>query len=76
MTDRDDMIGPNLFEAEREAWAECPWCGEPVELAVDPGGGPRQSYVEDCSVCCRPMSISLRFASDGSATVEATADDA
>jgi hypothetical protein len=33
----------------------CPHCGEPLETFVDPGGGERQDYVEDCAVCCRPI---------------------
>jgi len=33
----------------------CPYCGEPLETYVDPGGGSRQSYIEDCAVCCRPI---------------------
>ena len=33
----------------------CPHCGEPLDTFVDPGGGERQDYVEDCAVCCRPI---------------------
>jgi hypothetical protein len=32
----------------------CPYCGEPVDVAIDEGGGESQSYVEDCPGCCRP----------------------
>ena len=35
----------------------CPYCGEPLSIDVDPSGGRRQIYVEDCAVCCRPMEI-------------------
>jgi hypothetical protein len=35
----------------------CPHCGELVETFPDPGGGEHQEYIEDCSVCCRPMLI-------------------
>lgn len=37
---------------------ECPYCGEPVELAVDATAG-NADYVEDCPVCCRPMQVSV-----------------
>jgi hypothetical protein len=37
----------------------CPYCGEPVELAIDEGGGGQQSYVEDCPVCCRPWQVEV-----------------
>jgi hypothetical protein len=33
----------------------CPYCGEPIESYVDPGGGEQQEYIEDCAVCCRPI---------------------
>ena len=33
----------------------CPHCGEPLDAFVDPVGGERQDYVEDCAVCCRPI---------------------
>jgi hypothetical protein len=32
----------------------CPACSETVDTYPDPGGGERQTYVEDCPVCCRP----------------------
>lgn len=37
----------------------CPYCGEPVELTIDEGGGDSQSYVEDCPVCCRPWQVEV-----------------
>ena len=26
----------------------CPYCGESVEIALDPGSGAQQEYTEDC----------------------------
>jgi hypothetical protein len=43
-----------------EAMVACPACGEQIPLEVDTMGGREQSYVEDCSVCCRPMEIRVR----------------
>jgi transposase-like protein len=37
----------------------CPYCGEPVDLDVDEGGGSRQSYVQDCTVCCQPWQVTV-----------------
>jgi hypothetical protein len=31
--------------------------GEENDTFVDPGGGARQVYTEDCAVCCRPNLI-------------------
>ena len=39
---------------------DCPYCGEPNEVLVDPTGGEKQEFVEDCAVCCRPVSIAVR----------------
>jgi hypothetical protein len=33
---------------------QCAYCGETNETVIDPTGGSRQVYVEDCAVCCRP----------------------
>jgi hypothetical protein len=32
----------------------CAGCGEWNETVVDESAGSRQSYVEDCQVCCKP----------------------
>jgi transposase-like protein len=39
----------------------CPYCGEDVELDVDENGGSRQSFVQDCPVCCRPWQVEVRL---------------
>ncbi|HET7460119.1 MAG TPA: CPXCG motif-containing cysteine-rich protein [Longimicrobium sp.] len=61
--------------ADCGATVECPYCGEPVEIVLDPGSGTRQEYVEDCEVCCRPWQVSVAYADDGSAEVDVTAAD-
>jgi hypothetical protein len=34
----------------------CPSCGELIELWLDLSVA-SQTYIEDCSVCCRPMQV-------------------
>ena len=34
----------------------CPYCGESLDLSVD-WSVRRQEYVEDCHVCCQPMTL-------------------
>ena len=49
--------------AETEATVYCPYCNETIEIAIDPGGGPAQEYVEDCELTAeefRPTAISDR----------------
>lgn len=36
----------------------CPWCGERIAVLIDASAG-SQDYVEDCPVCCRPISMHL-----------------
>ena len=55
--------------ADVGATVYCPYCNETVEIALDPGGGQEQEYVEDCEVCCQPWNVSVQYQSDGSATV-------
>ena len=37
----------------------CPFCGEAISIFLDPSGGD-QSYIEDCQVCCQPMTVSFQ----------------
>jgi hypothetical protein len=46
-----------------------------VQIALDPGGGPAQAYVEDCEVCCRPWRVTVRYDDEGRADVSVTALD-
>jgi hypothetical protein len=55
--------------------ASCPYCGAVVDLAVDPGGGASQAYVEDCAVCCRPWTVHLVFDGEGRARVTLETED-
>jgi hypothetical protein len=41
--------------------ATCPHCWETISLTVDLSAG-GQSYIEDCPVCCKPMTVSYSVA--------------
>ncbi len=43
--------------------ASCPHCGETINLTLDLSI-PEQAYIEDCPVCCRPMTVAYT-AEDG-----------
>ena len=49
----------------------CAGCGESNDTVVDPSEGRRQTYVEDCRVCCQPNVLSIRVEGE-EAEVEAT----
>jgi hypothetical protein len=70
----DDEFPLGDGTADTEADVACPWCGEPVTIAVDPGGGQTQSYTEDCQICCRPWTVHVTFDLDGAALVSVEAE--
>ncbi len=39
----------------------CAGCGEWNETTVDSSAGRRQSYVEDCQVCCKPNVLRITW---------------
>ena len=49
----------------------CPYCGEEISMVLDLSVG-RQSYIEDCEVCCRP--IEIRYAVEDDALIEFAAN--
>jgi hypothetical protein len=71
--DEDFPLGDGT--ADTDADVSCPYCGEPVTIALDPGSGTRQEYVEDCQVCCRPWQVTVAYTADGSAVVDVQAQD-
>jgi hypothetical protein len=61
--------------AETGGVVVCPYCGEANDVALDPGSGARQEYVEDCQVCCQPWRVVVEYHEDGSADVYAEPSD-
>ena len=51
---------------------ECAFCGEENEVLVDPVGGRRQTFTEDCAVCCRPNLITLSIDEEGDVELQVT----
>ena len=52
----------------------CPYCGETITVLVDPSAG-AQRYIEDCQVCCRPITIAVEFDDDGTPLLSVSAED-
>jgi len=44
-----------------EAEYQCAGCGEWNTTSVDESAGQRQSYVEDCQVCCKPNVLRAEY---------------
>lgn len=43
---------------------QCAGCGEWNQTMVDPSNGSKQSYVEDCQVCCKPNALRVEWHAD------------
>ena len=41
----------------------CPYCGEQISMVVDLSIA-RQTYVEDCEVCCNPIEVTCTVQED------------
>ncbi len=71
--DEEFPLGDGVADLSSEV--SCPYCGESVEITLDPGSGTHQQYVEDCYVCCRPWLVSVAYHEDGTADVHVDAND-
>jgi hypothetical protein len=54
---------------ESDAGYTCPVCSSANFVAVDPSGGRKQRFVEDCPVCCHPLAFVTEVDRDGDALV-------
>jgi hypothetical protein len=52
----------------------CPYCGEPNEVVVDTSVW-RQEYIEDCTVCCRPILLRIVVGEEGEIAVDARSEN-
>ncbi|MSR27509.1 MAG: CPXCG motif-containing cysteine-rich protein [Planctomycetaceae bacterium] len=55
---------------DAEATYVCDSCGEEIIVPIDISAGAHQAYVEDCPVCCHPMTLRVEIDPDGEARVE------
>lgn len=69
--DEDFPLGDGT--ADTTATVTCPYCAESVDIALDPGSGSAQSYVQDCEVCCNPWQLFVEYDAEGAAHVSVIA---
>ncbi|MFC3813367.1 CPXCG motif-containing cysteine-rich protein [Lysobacter sp. GCM10012299] len=53
---------------------QCPYCGETITLVIDDSAG-SQNYIEDCQVCCRPITVVVEFDEDGVPQADVRGED-
>ena len=49
--------------------AQCPYCGETIELLIDCEALDQQ-YTEDCQICCQPILVQPQCDSQGQIVVQ------
>jgi hypothetical protein len=52
----------------------CPYCGESIEILLD-ASVPSQHYIEDCQVCCHPITLNVEVGDDGEPQVRASGEN-
>jgi hypothetical protein len=52
---------------------QCPYCGETIEIDVE-ALEEAQSFIEDCTVCCRPIQYEATSGPDGVEIVASRSD--
>jgi transcription elongation factor Elf1 len=55
-----------------EYFFACPYCSEEISMVLDTSVA-RQTYIEDCEVCCRPIEVRYTVENDEVSDFEATA---
>jgi transcription elongation factor Elf1 len=53
---------------------QCPYCGEIIDVLIDTSVE-QQDYIEDCSVCCRPIEFSVAVLDDVISVTARTNDE-
>jgi transcription elongation factor Elf1 len=57
-----------------ETTISCPYCGEELNVTIEIMDE-SQEYIEDCQVCCRPITFDITVALDGSYSISVRAED-
>ncbi|MGA1227493.1 MAG: CPXCG motif-containing cysteine-rich protein [Tamlana sp.] len=54
-----------------EHFFTCPYCWENISMLID-NSISKQSYIEDCEVCCKPIQITVQFSNEELSQFEAS----
>ncbi|MFC5739963.1 CPXCG motif-containing cysteine-rich protein [Dyella tabacisoli] len=52
----------------------CPYCGETIYILVDTSIE-HQRYIEDCHVCCQPITLTINADEDGEWQIGVQSED-
>ena len=57
-----------------ETSISCPYCGETIDVLIDPTDV-EQQYIEDCQVCCKPIIFLVYESVNGELAVNVYSED-
>jgi transcription elongation factor Elf1 len=52
----------------------CPYCGETIDAIIN-SDDLNQQYIEDCQVCCKPITFMVSESVDGEVSVNVYSED-
>ena len=52
----------------------CPYCGEQITVVIETLDE-SQEYIEDCQVCCRPITFEIGVGYDGSPSISVRSEN-
>ena len=55
--------------------SNCPYCGEAQKIEIDLSEGLPQEFTWDCSVCCRPIEVSVTATDRGDPRMRLRGED-
>jgi len=61
---RKIVIDFRVVEFLAQQYVSCPYCGETIEVLIDQEEAGQQ-YIEDCQVCCRPITFHVSMNIEG-----------
>jgi hypothetical protein len=62
------------MNVEETVVVQCPYCAQSFEVLVD-CSIEQQEYIEDCEVCCRPVTLVVNVSTEGAVSVETRGED-
>jgi transcription elongation factor Elf1 len=57
-----------------ETSISCPYCGEQLSVTIETMDE-SQEYIEDCQVCCRPITFDITVDFNGSSSISVRAEN-
>jgi hypothetical protein len=70
----DYLDGGNEVTLLNEQSISCPYCGESIDVLID-SEDVDQHYIEDCQVCCRPITFVITASVNDDLSVAVHAED-